>query len=69
MASILASQGNYREALLVSEKALEFLRQEIAENDRKAHKVRESDILAFQESVRADLSAGQRAPDSTSQDD
>ena len=69
MASILASQGNHREALLVSEKALEFLRQEIAENDRKAHKVRESDILAFQESVRADLSAGQRAPDSTSQDD
>jgi tetratricopeptide (TPR) repeat protein len=64
MAAILASHGDHREALILSDRALGSLRDEMTADPHKAHKVRESDILAFQETVRADLSAGQQSPDS-----
>ncbi len=64
MAAILASHGDYHEALILSDKALDSLRDEMATDPHKAHKVKESDILAFQETVRADLSAAQPVPGS-----
>ncbi len=64
MAAMLASHGDYHEALILSDKALDSLRDEIAADRHKAHKVTESDILAFQATVRADLSAAQPVPDS-----
>ncbi len=61
MASLMASSHYNREALVLSDRALMQLRKEIAEQPQRVHKVQESDILAFQETVRADLAAQQGA--------
>jgi len=60
MASNMASQTYYREALVLSDKALARLQIEIAEDPLRVHKVKESDIRAFQETVRSDLSKQQQ---------
>jgi hypothetical protein len=55
MAALLASNGFNREALVLADRALVNLRKEMAEGGELAQRVKESDILAFQETVRADL--------------
>jgi len=57
MAAILASNGFNLEALVLADRALLRLREEMVDNSRLAHKVRKSDIMAFQEAVRTDLAA------------
>ena len=59
MAAQLASNGYNREALILADGALERLREEMADNSKLASNVKESDIKAFQEIVRADLAAQQ----------
>jgi hypothetical protein len=61
MAAQLASNGYNREALILADGALERLREEMADNSKLASNVKESDIKAFQETVRADLAAQQDA--------
>ena len=59
MASLMASSDYNREALVLAERALKQLRKEVAEQPKLIHKVEESDILAFQETVRSELDAQQ----------
>jgi hypothetical protein len=61
MAALMASKGFNHEALVLADKALSSLRVEIAENAKLAQKIRESDILAFIETVKTDLAAEQDA--------
>jgi hypothetical protein len=61
MAALMASSGFNREALVLADEALVSLRVEIAENAKLAQKIRESDILEFIETVKADLGAEQGA--------
>ena len=61
MASLMASRGYGKEALILSDKALTQLAKETARDPRKVQKVKVSDILEFQETVRADLAAQQAA--------
>ena len=61
MAALMASKGFNHEALLLADKALSSLRVEIAKNAKLAQKTRESDILAFIETVKTDLAAEQDA--------
>ena len=61
MASLMASQGYAKEALILSDTALTQLAEETAEDPRKVQKVKASDIREFQETVRAALAAQQGA--------
>ena len=54
MAALMASNGFNREALVLSDKALEYMRDEAAGGDL-VQAVKESDIIEFQKTVRADL--------------
>ena len=64
MASLMASRGYGREALVLSDMALERLALEKARDPRRMQKVNESDIREFQETVREEL-AGQQADDTS----
>ena len=68
MASLMASSGYNQEALVLSDRALKQLRKDVAEQPQLMHKVQESDILAFQDTVRADLAAQQGASRSDAAD-
>ena len=57
MAALMASKGFNHEALVLADTALSSLRVEFAENAKLAQKIRESDILAFIETVKTDLAA------------
>ncbi len=59
MASLLASSAYNREALVLADRALLLLQREMAKDLRLMHKVRESDIREFQQTVKADLNASQ----------
>ncbi|MCG8369176.1 MAG: hypothetical protein MJA32_01540 [Proteobacteria bacterium] len=59
MAAMLASNGFNAEALILAERGLAKLREEMAANAKLMYKVKESDILGFIETVRTDLAAGQ----------
>ena len=59
MASLLASRGFSREALILADRALVQLQREMAEDPLLAPKVSELDIQAFLKSVSADLTAQQ----------
>jgi tetratricopeptide (TPR) repeat protein len=59
MAALLASRNFHREALVLADRALVLLQEELVEDPLLAHKVNESDILAFQEGVSAELAARQ----------
>ena len=61
MAALMASSDYNREAMVLADRALTQLRMDIAEQPRLVHKVRESDILEFQATVRADLATQQDA--------
>ncbi len=61
MAALMASNEFGEQALVLAERALGQLRKEIAEDPRLMRKVRESDILEFQETVRAELNGAQAA--------
>jgi hypothetical protein len=61
MAALMASSGFNREALVLADRALSTLRVEIAENAKLAQKTRESDVLEFINTVKADLVAEQDA--------
>ena len=61
MASLMASSEYNQEALVLSDRALNQLRKDIAAQPQLMHKVREADILEFQETVRSDLAAQQGA--------
>ncbi|HKJ20050.1 MAG TPA: hypothetical protein VJ993_05250 [Woeseiaceae bacterium] len=61
MAALMASKGFNHEALVLADTALSSLRVEFAENAKLAQKIRESDILAFIETVKTDLAAEQDA--------
>jgi hypothetical protein len=58
---LMASKGFNHEALVLADTALSSLRVEFAENAKLAQKIRESDILAFIETVKTDLAAEQDA--------
>jgi hypothetical protein len=62
MAALLATNGFNREALVLANRALSKLREELAAESGLAQKVKESDILGFIETVETDLAAEQ-APD------
>jgi tetratricopeptide (TPR) repeat protein len=55
MASLMASHGFGREALVLADRALVQLRKEKAVGSRNVHKVNESDILEFKATVSAEL--------------
>lgn len=59
MAATLASNGFNAEALILAERGLAKLREEMATNMKLMRKVKESDILEFIETVRTDLAAEQ----------
>ena len=59
MAALMATHGFNSHALVLSDRALLQLKKEQASDSRKVVKVRESDILQFQATVREDLAAEQ----------
>jgi tetratricopeptide (TPR) repeat protein len=67
MAAMMASHNYSREALVLADRALAQLRKEVAEDPRLVHKVKESDILAFQATVSAEL-AGKQGADTSDRD-
>lgn len=61
MASLMASKGFGKEALVLSDKALTQLAKEGAQNPRRVQTVKESDIREFQETVKGDFAGEQGA--------
>ena len=59
MAALMASQDYFAEANVLAERALRKLQESEVEDPRLVHKVKESDIRAFLETVRADLASQQ----------
>jgi len=68
MAALLASSDYNVEALVLADRALKQFRKEVAEQPKRVHKVQESDILEFQDTVRADLAVQQGASKSDAVD-
>ena len=65
MAALLASNTYYREALVLADRALAQLRKEMAADPRRVHKVKESDIREFQQTLNADLAAQKQQADTS----
>jgi tetratricopeptide (TPR) repeat protein len=57
MAATMASNGFPHGALVLADAALEYLQQGAADNRRRSQQILESDVLAFQETIRADINA------------